>query len=55
MRCGDIGAATNLNGAACHACLLLAETSCEFGNRLLDRATLVETLGNRETAFFETT
>ncbi len=44
---GDIGAATNLNG--------LAETSCEFGNRLLDRATLVETLGNRETAFFETT
>jgi hypothetical protein len=55
--CGgrDIGAATNLNGAACHACLLLAETSCEFGNRLLDRATLVETLGDRGTAFFETT
>jgi Domain of unknown function (DUF1998) len=52
---GDIGAVTNLNGAACHACLLLAETSCEFGNRLLDRATLVETLGNRGTAFFETT
>lgn len=52
---GDIGAATNLNGAACHACLLLAETSCEFSNRLLDRATLVETLGSRGTAFFETT
>jgi hypothetical protein len=52
---GDIRAATNLNGAACHACLLLAETSCEFGNRLLDRATLVDTLGQRETAFFETT
>jgi hypothetical protein len=50
---GDIGAATNLNGAACHACLLLAETSCEFGNRLLDRATLVETLGDRGMAFFE--
>lgn len=55
--CGgnDLGAATHLNGAACHACLLLAETSCEFGNRLLDRAVLVETLGDRETAFFETT
>jgi hypothetical protein len=54
--CGgsDIGAATNLNGAACHACLLLAETSCEFGNRLLDRAVLVETVGEREIAFFET-
>ena len=44
---GNMGAAANLNGAACHACLLLAETSCEFGNRLLDRATLVDTLGER--------
>jgi len=52
---GEIGAATHINGAACHACLLLAETSCEFGNRLLDRATLVETLGNRRMAYFETT
>jgi hypothetical protein len=50
---GEIGAATNLNGAACHACLLHAETSCEFGNRLLDRATLVETLGDRHIAYFE--
>lgn len=50
---GEIGAATNLNGAACHACLLVAETSCEFGNRLLDRATLVETLGDRRVAYFE--
>jgi hypothetical protein len=53
--CGgrSIGAAASLNGAACHACLLLAETSCEFGNRLLDRAVLVETLVPRGTAFFE--
>jgi hypothetical protein len=28
------------NLAACHNCLLLPETSCEFGNRLLDRALL---------------
>jgi hypothetical protein len=29
-----------LNFAACHACGLLPETSCEFGNRLLDRHTI---------------
>ena len=52
--CGGphISAAKDLNGAACHACLLLAETSCEFGNRLLDRATLVQTLGDRGSEFF---
>ena len=31
---------THLNGAACHACLLLPETSCEHGNRFLDRRML---------------
>ena len=31
----------NSNLAACHGCVLLPETSCEWGNRLLDRATLV--------------
>ena len=36
-------ATSALHGAACHACLLVAETSCERGNRYLDRATLVET------------
>ena len=30
-----------LNYAACHACLLLPETSCEMRNCLLDRASLV--------------
>lgn len=29
------------SGAACHACLLVSETSCEQFNRLLDRQTLV--------------
>jgi hypothetical protein len=33
-----------LHAAACHACLFLPETSCERGNRYLDRNTLVETL-----------
>ena len=32
----------HLNGAACHACLLLPETSCELGNRFLDRRMLIE-------------
>lgn len=31
----------HLSGAACHACLLVSETSCEMGNRFLDRGCLV--------------
>ncbi|MFF9900333.1 DrmB family protein [Streptomyces longispororuber] len=31
----------NLNRAACHACTLLPETSCEVGNVLLDRTLLI--------------
>lgn len=44
-----------LNGAACHACLLASETSCERGNRLLDRAALVETLAGKGAGFFQVT
>ncbi len=53
--CGgqDLGGHAHMNGAACHACMLLAETSCEFGNRLLDRATLYPTIGNRGIEFFD--
>ena len=50
---GELGGAAGLNGAACHACLLLAETSCEVGNRFLDRAVLVETLGQFARWFFD--
>jgi hypothetical protein len=35
--------AGNENLAACHGCTLLPETSCEEGNRLLDRALLIGT------------
>lgn len=39
--------------AACHACTFLAETSCERGNKYLDRALLVPTIeGHAQTAFF---
>ncbi|MCG3197794.1 MAG: hypothetical protein GHCLOJNM_02285 [bacterium] len=41
-----------IHAAACHACLFLSETSCECGNRYLDRSVLAETLNRSETAFF---
>ena len=40
------------HGAACHSCLFIPETSCERNNRILERATLVETMGCRDLAFF---
>ena len=42
----------SLHGAACHNCLLLPETSCERGNRYLDRSVLMPTLEHGEFAFF---
>jgi hypothetical protein len=42
----------SLNLAACHACTLLPETSCEEGNRLLDRAMLMGTPQDPEGGFF---
>jgi hypothetical protein len=33
-----------LHGAACHGCVLLAETSCEQRNDFLDRALVVPTV-----------
>ena len=46
------GGSDTLNGAACHACLLIAETSCEFANRLLDRGAIVGTIGGLGIEFF---
>lgn len=42
----------SLHGAACHGCLFLPETSCERGNRYLDRTVLVPTMERAEFAFF---
>jgi hypothetical protein len=43
-----------LNGASCHMCSLVAETSCERGNRLLDRAFLMDLPGLPSgTGYFE--
>lgn len=41
-----------LNGAACHACGLVAETSCEFANRFLDRALICDLVGGSRTGYF---
>jgi hypothetical protein len=41
-----------LHGAACHGCLLIAETSCEQHNDFLDRALVVPTVDNLGIEFF---
>jgi len=53
--CAEHGAPQDgltLHAAACHACLFSAETSCERGNRYLDRSVLVETVDQPDLAFF---
>jgi hypothetical protein len=39
-------------GAACHGCLLVAETSCEQQNDFLDRALVVRTVQGHNAEFF---
>ena len=41
-----------LHGAACHACCFAPETSCERGNKYLDRRVLVQTLAAGVLPFF---
>jgi hypothetical protein len=41
------------HGAACHSCLLIAETSCESRNLYLDRALLIPTMSTAGEAFFQ--
>jgi len=48
----DAGDDRSLHSAACHACTFVTETSCERGNRYLDRALLVKTFEASDTAFF---
>lgn len=55
--CSDIGQASgqgpdNVNGAACHNCCIVPETSCEEFNMLLDRATVIGTIDNKSLGFF---
>lgn len=48
----DPSVTARLYGAACHACLFAAETSCDRGNHYLDRALVADTLGGPRTGFF---
>ena len=41
-----------LHGAACHGCLLIAETSCEQHNDFLDRALVISTVDDNGAEFF---
>ncbi len=42
----------SIHGASCHACLFSPETSCESGNRYLDRNVLIETFAEKSIEFF---
>ena len=42
-----------LHGAACHGCLLIAETSCEQLDDFLDRALVAPTVSTADAAFFD--
>ncbi|MGW5325043.1 DrmB family protein [Streptomyces sp. NPDC004014] len=48
----QVSGAGGANLAACHACVMLPETSCEHNNILLDRALLVGTPDERQVGFF---
>ena len=43
----------SLHAASCHACSFVSETSCERGNRYIDRAFVVPTLEVADAAFFD--
>ena len=47
------GLGHTIHAAACHACLFSPETSCERGNRYLDRAMLAPTVERDGRNFFE--
>lgn len=47
-----VGSGEKLHGASCHACSFLPETSCERGNKYLDRSAVVTTFERTNLAFF---
>ena len=53
MDAGEKGQGVNsCNGAACHGCALLPETSCEEYNQLLDRGLLIGTFDRPDLGYF---
>ena len=53
--CADHKPATDrsTHASACHACTFLPETSCERGNRYLDRQLVVPVMGEKSYALFD--
>lgn len=51
---GDFEYHSSANGAACHTCVFISETSCEWGNLLLDRRTLININPNENDGYFDT-
>lgn len=56
--CSDVGWKTGqgpdrVNGAACHNCAIVPETSCEEFNMLLDRALVINTIQDSDTGYFK--
>ena len=51
----DPRADSSVHAAACHACQFASETSCERGNRYLDRAAIASTLLDRDVSYFAST
>ncbi|CAN5337139.1 DUF1998 domain-containing protein [soil metagenome] len=51
---GSVHEQRYLHGAACHGCVLIAETSCEQHNDFLDRALVVRTVAGLGAEFFRT-
>lgn len=49
---GMMGAQASFSNAACHACVLVPETSCETFNTFLDRALLIGTPDDPSIGFF---
>jgi hypothetical protein len=49
---GTVTLSSPENLAACHACLLMPETSCQWYNQVLDRALLIGLPDNPEAGFF---
>ncbi|WP_423798183.1 DrmB family protein [Neobacillus sp. SAB-20_R2A] len=49
---GDFRLQTSINGAACHSCSYVSETSCEWNNQLLDRRMLTPIIGYEDLAYF---
>lgn len=50
---GEFKYNSSANGAACHSCSYVSETSCEWGNQLLDRRLLININPGENAGYFQ--